>query len=175
MIGSQVYISIGSNMGHRAENLNRAVRVLNDAGHIRVAGVSGYYETQPVDFIDQAWFVNAAVKLETTLPPFGLLDFLSGIEKEMGQEGKAVRYGPRTIDLDIIYYDEMVIKSEMLTIPHPRMHKRCFVLKPLCDIGKDKVHPVYKLTTAELLEKLDDVENQRVIPREKESKVEILY
>jgi len=125
--------------------------------------VSKFYKTEPVDFLDQAWFVNGALKIETGLDPFELMKNLKKIERSLGQIEKEVRFGPRIIDLDIIFYGNRVIRTETLEIPHPRMDKRCFVLKPLCDIGKGVVHPVTGKSTQQLLNEIDNSHGQQVM------------
>jgi 2-amino-4-hydroxy-6-hydroxymethyldihydropteridine diphosphokinase len=112
------------------------------------------YQTEPVDYKDQDWFVNYVVKIETTLDPIALLDTLKLIEQDAGRTRDAVRFGPRLLDLDIILYDAMVVDTLKLVVPHPRMHKRRFVLKPICDIDPDIIHPVFHRTMQSLLEDL---------------------
>ena len=113
------------------------------------------YRTEPVDYKDQDWFVNYVVKIKTTLDPFSLLDTVKSIERSAGRTGDGIRFGPRVLDLDIILYDMMVLDTSKLVIPHPRMHKRHFVLKPICDIDPDIIHPVFNTTMQSLLEDLD--------------------
>jgi 2-amino-4-hydroxy-6-hydroxymethyldihydropteridine diphosphokinase len=119
------------------------------------------YQTEPVDYKDQDWFVNYVVKIETTLDPIALLDTLKLIEQDAGRTRDAVRFGPRLLDLDIILYDAMVVDTLKLVVPHPRMHKRRFVLKPICDIDPDIIHPVFHRTMQSLLEDLA-AKDQRV-------------
>ena len=117
-----------------------------------------------MDFTDQDWFVNGMVKIETTLSPRHLMTGLKEIEHAMGQFEKSVRFGPRRIDLDIIFYGDRVLNDAVVTLPHPRMHKRRFVLQPLCDIAPKVVHPVLNRSVCMLLAALDDGPDQRVIP-----------
>jgi 2-amino-4-hydroxy-6-hydroxymethyldihydropteridine diphosphokinase len=119
--------------------------------------------TEPQNFKDQDWFLNAALKIKTELGPEDLLVVLKELEKSLDKDGKAFRFGPRIIDLDIIYYDSLVLKTGVLEIPHPRMHERCFVLVPLCDIGPEEIHPVLKLSADELLKKIERQETQKVM------------
>ncbi len=162
-----VYISLGSNIGDKKNNLLSAVQLLKEHGEISVKEISPFYKTEPVDYLDQDWFVNGVLMAETSLRPTGLMKALKNIEKTLKQGKKAVRFGPRIIDLDIIYYGDTIMDTDTLIIPHPRMHRRCFVLKPLCDMEKSIVHPVLKLWPNELLERLlkrsDNKENQKVI------------
>ncbi|MFO7753680.1 MAG: 2-amino-4-hydroxy-6-hydroxymethyldihydropteridine diphosphokinase [Desulfobacteraceae bacterium] len=164
------YISMGSNMGDRAANLRRAADMLDQSGPVLFKDRSGFYMTEPVDYTDQEWFVNGVLKVETALDPFELLDLLKKIENAMGQFQKKIRFGPRIIDLDILYYSDRVIKNDILEIPHPRMHKRYFVLRPLYDIDRDVLHPVLKKTPGELLDNIKgkDRENQKIIPLREE-------
>jgi 2-amino-4-hydroxy-6-hydroxymethyldihydropteridine diphosphokinase len=123
---------------------------------------SRIYQTEPVDYTDQDWFINLVVKIETLLDPNRLLQRLQSIQRKAGRLKDSIRFGPRVLDLDIIFYDEVVINSKQLVIPHPRMHKRRFVLQPLCDIDPAITHPVLKSDVRTLLNHLDDNE-QRII------------
>ena len=123
---------------------------------------SRFYETEPVDYQDQDWFVNVAVQIETALTPGDLLVALKNIEKKMGRKNTSVRFGPRTLDLDIILYDDLVLQTAALTIPHPRMHERRFVLIPVCDIAPDAVHPINGKTVRQMLAALRDADGQQV-------------
>ncbi|MCF8045490.1 MAG: 2-amino-4-hydroxy-6-hydroxymethyldihydropteridine diphosphokinase, partial [Desulfarculaceae bacterium] len=163
-----VYISIGSNIGDRESNLTRAADALDQSESVTVTAVSPFYMTEPVDYTDQDWFVNAVLKVETGLLPRELLSLLKGIETKMGRHEKSVRFGPRVIDLDIVYYADQILKEEGLEIPHPRMHKRYFVLQPLCDIDRDVPHPVFQKTPDEFLREMNDKENQKIIPLREE-------
>ncbi len=156
-------ISIGSNLGDKLDNCRRAIDALKALGHTTVVACSRFYKTAPVDYLEQDWFVNAAVKIATRLDAHALLDALKGIQQRAGRHGDAIRYGPRIIDLDIIFYDETVIETSDLSIPHPRLHKRRFVLQPICDIDPEIVHPILKKDVRILLERLDD-DAQRVEP-----------
>jgi len=159
----QAYLSIGSNRGDKRKNLDEAVNRLAGHERIKVMSISSFYMTEPQNFKDQDWFLNAALKIKTELGPEDLLVVLKQLEKSLDKDGKAFRFGPRTIDLDIIYYDSLVLKTGALEIPHPRMHERCFVLVPLCDIGPQEIHPVLKLSSDELLKKIELQETQKVM------------
>lgn len=150
------YISVGSNLGDKLENCRNGIASLTRSADIRLIDQSPIYRTEPVDYQDQDWFVNYAVKIETDLDPRSLLDFLKSIEQEAGRVPHAIRFGPRVLDLDLILYDDVVLNDSRLTIPHPRMHKRRFVLKPICDIDPDINHPVLQQTMLDLLENLDE-------------------
>src|ERR1700722_10399205 len=127
-----VYLSLGSNLGDRAKNLRDAIAALRKVG-IDVKRISSMYETEPVDYLDQSWFVNMAMEAETELPPAALLRALHAIETQMGSK-KLIAKGPRLIDMDVLLYSNEVIDTPELQIPHPRMHLRRFVLEPLAEI-----------------------------------------
>ena len=160
-----VFISVGSNLGGKLDNCLRGIAALTESAESSLLEASRFFRTSPVDYADQDWFVNAAVKIKTSLAPLVLLDKLVSIQQQMGRKADSVRFGPRVLDLDILLYDDWVIRTPRLTIPHPRMHKRAFVLQPICDINPSIIHPVLGQTVADLLSHLDD-EDQRVIPLE---------
>jgi len=157
------YISAGSNIGDKLLNCKKGISALAESGAAVIKAWSNFYRTSPVDYKDQDWFVNAAVKIETALDPSGLLKEMVAIQARAGRKFDAVRFGPRILDLDIILYDDAVVNSPGLTIPHPRMHQRRFVLKPLCDIDPLVVHPVLKKNLKYLLDTLDDDEQKTVM------------
>lgn len=147
------YIGLGSNLGDRKKNLDDAVRLLSGMRGIEAVKVSSYYETEPVGYEEQGLFLNAAARLETTLTPRELLDVCQDIEIRLGRV-RTVRWGPRTIDLDILLFGDATIDTPELEIPHPLMHERAFVLKPLCELDPDVIHPVLRKTVKELLANL---------------------
>jgi 2-amino-4-hydroxy-6-hydroxymethyldihydropteridine diphosphokinase len=149
------YIAVGSNIGDKRRNCLDGLERLTENGQIDILAVSGFYKTEPVDYIDQEWFVNAVAKIGTRLDPFDLLKAMTAVEVVLGRRRDGVRFGPRVIDLDIIFYDHRVIDSAQLVVPHPRMHKRRFVLAPICDIDPELLHPVLNVTMKRLLEDLD--------------------
>lgn len=166
---STAVLSIGSNKGDKPANLHLAIACLDTHEQIEVIAVSRFYKTQPQNFVDQDWFVNAAVKIRCrTSEPRELLKMLKHIESSMDKQGKSFRFGPRKIDLDIIYFDDRIMKTPELEIPHPRMHERHFVLRPMCDIEPGTVHPVLGLTTQALFNQIETQENQAVIPLDEE-------
>ena len=149
----KAYLGIGSNIGDKTANCKKAIELLNKHSQAKVTKISDFYETEPVGYKEQEWFVNCAVEIETDLNPHELLLLCHTIESELGRERK-IKYGPRIIDLDILLYNNDIIDTTDTTelkIPHPEMHKRRFVLKPLSDIAPDAVHPVLKKTVAKLL------------------------
>jgi len=151
---NQIYLSLGSNLGDRPANLERAIAALPDAG-VRVLRCSTLYETEPVDFLAQPWFLNCVVEGETSLGPGELLRALQGIENLLGSK-KLVPRGPRLIDLDILFYGASVIDTQEVQIPHPRMSRRRFVLVPLAELAPGLRHPVLGATIAEMLAATED-------------------
>jgi 2-amino-4-hydroxy-6-hydroxymethyldihydropteridine diphosphokinase len=137
-----VYISVGSNMGDKPVNCQNGISGVTSAGTDTVlTAASEFYRTEPVDYLDQDWFVNAVIQVETSLDPMGLLNVTQRVQQQVGRKQGGMRFGPRVLDLDILFFDDLVLKSPELEIPHPRMHKRRFVLEPLCDINPFLVHP----------------------------------
>jgi 2-amino-4-hydroxy-6-hydroxymethyldihydropteridine diphosphokinase len=149
-----VYLSLGSNIGDRESNLRAAIAALAPAG-VHVIQFSSIYETEPVDFLDQPWFLNCVVEAETDLEPHALLQSLRAIEMQLGNK-KEFAKGPRKLDLDILLYNSQTIATPDLQIPHPRMLQRRFVLTPLAEIAPYLKHPSWPATTAALLEQLSD-------------------
>lgn len=147
------FIGIGSNLGNRVENCLNAVHEIS--GFIKISALSSIYETEPVGKEDQPDFVNCVIKIETDLSPSGLLVSLLSVEHKLGRK-REEKWGPRIIDLDIILYDDLVIETEELAIPHPMMHLRGFVLVPLLEIAPDLTHPVLNVSLSKLLEELKD-------------------
>lgn len=156
------YISFGSNIGDRNKNIERAVEYLKELDGISVKKISSIYETDPAGGPPQGKFLNGVIEIETSLLPDELLDRLKGIESRLGRV-KTQENGPRTIDLDILFYGDIVIDGERIKIPHPRMHGREFVLRGLNEIAPDFLHPRLNKTIKELYEGLNTSnENNKV-------------
>lgn len=143
------YIGLGSNIGDREYQLNRALELLKSAEKVEVTTVSSFYNTAPVGYEQQPDFLNAVVEIMTTLSADDLLELCSKIEKELKRE-RIIRWGPRTIDLDILLFGNSVINEKDLVIPHPRMHERKFVMEPLNEIAPFVMHPVFNKSISEL-------------------------
>src|SRR5258706_7388759 len=135
----KIFLALGSNVGDKAKNIETAIALL--AEKIKDIHVASLYTTKPVGYVDQDNFVNTALSGDTDLTPEELLKFVKDIEQQVGRIYR-FRWGPREIDIDILFYDDVVIKQERLEIPHPRLHERDFVLVPLSDIAPDLIHPV---------------------------------
>ncbi len=152
----RAFISVGSNQGDRLSNCCRGIAALCAEAAVRLVARSPFYETEPVDYTDQQWFLNAAVKIETDLAPLALLAHVQTVQKKLGRLDGGIRFGPRVLDLDIIFYDSLILETPHLTIPHPRMHKRRFVLQPICDIDSSVVHPILGQDVKTILNQMED-------------------
>lgn len=148
------FLSLGSNLNNRERNIEEALDLLEGQG-LRKIQVSSLYETQPVEFQPQPWFLNLVVEVEAELEPESLLKLIKNIEQKMGRK-PGIPKGPRLIDIDILLADDLVVKTSALEIPHPRMQERKFVLRPLAEICPHFIHPVLKETIEALLAKTSD-------------------
>ena len=146
----RIYLSLGSNIGDRETNLRKAVERLASLD-VHVLRASRIYETEPVDYVDQAWFLNQVVEAETALFPMQLLTRTARVERELGRT-RTVPKGPRTLDIDILFYGDAVVRTARLELPHPRLAQRRFVLAPLAEIAPDVRHPVTRLSVRQMLE-----------------------
>ncbi|MGN1412197.1 MAG: 2-amino-4-hydroxy-6-hydroxymethyldihydropteridine diphosphokinase [Oscillospiraceae bacterium] len=152
------YISMGSNMGNRTQYLNDAIKDIAQNPLCRVMAISEFINTKPVGNVPQDDFLNACICIETLYSPYELLEMLHSVENKAGRK-RTIKWGPRTLDLDIILFDDTIISDGTLTIPHAEMHNRFFVLIPLVEIAPYVVHPVYKCTSSELLTRLKQKED----------------
>jgi len=151
-----VYISVGSNLGNRSENCQTALRHVEALPSTTIVTTSGWIDNPALSHGEELPdFINGVIQIETSFTPEELFKNLQGIEEKMGRPKDRARWSSRVIDLDILLYSNIVVDTPNLKIPHPEMNKRIFVLKPLCDIGPDVIHPVAKVTTQELLKRLE--------------------
>ncbi len=148
---SRVFIGVGSNEGECFEHISIALRRLAAAGRVQLLQMATIIETEPVGGPPQDRYLNTVVEIDTSLEPAELLKTLQAIERQGGRTPSAERWGPRPIDLDLLLYDDRTINTPELTVPHPRMHERRFVLEPLAQLAPDAIHPVLKQPISELL------------------------
>jgi 2-amino-4-hydroxy-6-hydroxymethyldihydropteridine diphosphokinase len=158
----EAYIGVGSNLGAKVDNCRRAVAVLATGEGCLLDGQSPFYETEPVGLEDQDWFVNGVVRIRTDASPQMLHEQLQAFETALGRRPGGMKYGPRVLDLDILLFDDLILCTDELEIPHPRLHERRFVLRPLCDLASEVVHPVLGQTIQYLLSNLKD--GKKVVP-----------
>ncbi len=147
------FLGIGSNLGNRKRNINRAISKISEFPNTKLLDKANIYETLPVSPIKQSKYLNTAVKIKTKLSPDELFSILKETEKILGRK-KRERWAPRIIDIDILFYDDININTDILVIPHPLLHKRIFVLKPLNDIASEFKHPLLGKTISKLLDEL---------------------
>ena len=150
----KAYIGLGSNIGDKEKYLNEAINKISSEKNIKIGKQSSFITTKPWGYLDQEDFLNAVIEIETILEPEELMELLLKIEKELDRE-RTIKWGPRTIDLDIIMYDDLIASNEKVILPHPRMHEREFVLKSLNEIAPYLMHPVFNKRVFTLLEEID--------------------
>jgi 2-amino-4-hydroxy-6-hydroxymethyldihydropteridine diphosphokinase len=148
------YLGLGSNMGDKQKYITDAIDMLKSTFGVKLNAASSLYETKPAGYTDQDDFLNCAVEILTTLNPIELLDVCMRIENTL-ERRRIIKWGPRTVDLDILFYGDLLMDSEKLSIPHPLLHERGFVLAPLMDIAPDKIHPALKISIRELHKNAD--------------------
>ncbi len=158
---ARVFISLGSNMGDRLSNIQQAVSSLSMHSQINLIKTSSFYETEPWGNKNQDWFLNAAIALDTDLSCKELLEYCQNIEVQLGRvRNQKEKWSQRAIDIDILMYDDKIIPlGDELTVPHPLMHLRAFVLVPMLEVKADLVHPVFKKTISELYDELENPED----------------
>jgi len=162
---NRVYISLGSNRGKREENLQRSIELLNEKAG-KVVQRSSVYETEPWQMTDSTNFLNQVVLLETALNADTLMDTILGIESALGRIRIAERYEPRTIDIDILFFNNDVLETEKVTVPHPHLHQRRFVLNPLSELAPGFIHPVLQKSMEQLLQECgDSLEVSRLVSK----------
>ena len=157
------YIAIGSNIEDREDYLKKAVGELKKQSKVLIC--SSLYETEPVGYADQGWFLNGVVKIDTRLIPNKLLEFILASEKKLNRV-RTIPSGPRTVDLDILFYENQIVQEENFQIPHPRLHERAFVLVPLNEIASDFVHPILKKDVSAMLKDLPKQEEVLLYKKE---------
>ena len=158
---NKFYLSLGSNLGERENKLTRAMEEL-EKRKVKILHRSSIYETEPVEIREQAWFLNCAIEVETSMQPQQFMSAMLEIELLLGRR-RETKYGPRTIDLDILLEGDTILNTPQLTIPHPKMAERRFVLVPLAEIGPQAIHPVLRRTIAELLALCPDQSEVRTL------------
>jgi 2-amino-4-hydroxy-6-hydroxymethyldihydropteridine diphosphokinase len=155
------FLGFGSNIGNRKQNIIQAINNLSD--QLDLLDVADFYETAPFGFVHQPDFLNTCASFKTDLTPGELLEFVLSVENILGRQ-RSIPFGPRTIDIDILFYDQRIINTTNLVVPHAQLHDRDFVLKPLSDIAPNLIHPVYNKTITELLHNAEIITCKRKVP-----------
>ena len=153
-----VYLSLGSNIGDRVGYIQQATSLLSANENINIVAASSFYETEPWGMESENWFVNAVIQITTSFSPEELLDECQRIETQLGRIRNSQGYSDRTIDIDIIFYDKLIMNNDRLTIPHKHFHKRVFMLVPMLEIAEDFVHPFFGITEASLHDAIENPE-----------------
>ncbi len=159
---SVVFLSLGSNIGDKKNNLKKTIETISTYSDITLIASSSFYETPPVGYEKQDKFLNCVVKIKTSLDVFLLLDILQKTEKKIGRK-ETFKWGPRVIDIDILFYDNVIINKDNLVVPHPHLHNRGFVLLPFAEIDKDFIHPVLNCSIGEILLNLPENEVKSIV------------
>jgi len=151
---SRVYLGLGSNLGDREGNIKKSILLLSE--HCKIIKCSSLYETEPIGYKEQGWFLNGVLSIETSHQPMEFLKILHNIENNLGRI-RRIKNGPRVIDLDLLFYGDEVICQENLIVPHPELHKRSFVLTPLAEIAPHLIHPIFKKSIRELADSCKEI------------------
>jgi len=167
---SRVFLGLGSNIGKKRKNLINAIRLLKSHKKIELKEISKFYLSPPYGFEEQESFINCVVEIYTELPPHELLKILKNMEKKLGRK-PTFRWGPRVIDIDILFYDNIILNDKNLVIPHPDIKNRAFVLVPMAEIDSEFIHPVLEKTVHELMNELDLKEILKLKPEEVENEI----
>lgn len=162
-MGHIAYIGLGSNLGDRIAYCEKAISEILKIDRHRLLSKSSFYQTRPMGYTAQDWFINGVIKIETDLKPFDLHRHLKAIERLLGRRD-TFRWGPRIIDLDLLFYDSLKVETDELQIPHPRLQERQFVLIPLSEIDQNLMHPVFKKTVGELLNEIQEDQGVERLP-----------
>jgi 2-amino-4-hydroxy-6-hydroxymethyldihydropteridine diphosphokinase len=160
------YISTGSNLGEKHDNCRNALAALGRTDTVTVEAISRFYLTEPMEYSEQPWFVNAAAKIRTSLGPGDLLAVLKSFEIKYGRKENGIRFGPRPLDFDIIFFNDLILETKQLIVPHPRMHNREFVLRPISDLAPELIHPVFNKSIRQLLDELSTQNQQCLLMEE---------
>ena len=162
MNGTIAYIGIGSNLGASMKNCRNAIEILSRVEGIKLLKTSSFYKTEPVGIEDQDYFINAVVEIKTDLSVHDLMQTLRKIENDMGRV-REMKGGPRIIDLDLLFYGQLIVSEQNLTVPHPEIHKRRFVLEPLCEIASYFIHPSFGVSIRGLKDRLSDQKRVEIV------------
>jgi 2-amino-4-hydroxy-6-hydroxymethyldihydropteridine diphosphokinase len=168
LTGIFCYIGIGSNLGDALQNCKDAVESISRINEIQLTGMSSFYSSEPVGIENQNWFVNAVIEIKTTLAARDLLPVLQKIENTMGRT-REIKGGPRIIDLDLLFYGQDIIDDADLTVPHPEIHKRRFVLEPLNEIASYFIHPAFGISVRGLKDRLNDQKAVKLLEKQKKA------
>ncbi|NEU04932.1 2-amino-4-hydroxy-6-hydroxymethyldihydropteridine diphosphokinase [Clostridium senegalense] len=151
----EAIIAVGANIGDKKKNIMDAFEIIDNSKHTKIVEIANFYETEPFGYEDQDMFLNTAIKIKTMLRPKRLMEYLLEVEKDLKRE-RIIRWGPRTLDLDIIFYEDLISYEKDIILPHPRMEERLFVLDPLCDIVPYKVHPILNKRVIDIKKELEN-------------------